>query len=301
MPPDQSGLDLLQQLSFVSTQTPNGVEMEETMHDFRIDMASIAFACFLAPMALAEGERKLPDGVTILTEQELRKHFVGSTATGGSGDRVWAEYYEPSGRIRAVQGGTPYLGTWTISGPWICFNYGVESDDACSTISLKGDQITYFKENGEPSGSSGNTLIPGEEAAPPPFTTIGRINTNFWGEVAIKGYDPVAYFVDGAARKGSEEFAYEWLGATWHFASAKHHDLFIEDPIRYAPQYGGHCSNGMVGGGTAGTDPEAWSIVDGKLYLFFSKGALARWEVDKRAKIQQANASWPNVLANLEQ
>ena len=252
------------------------------------------------PAALAEEDRKLPDGVTVLTEEELHQNFVGSTATGGSGDEVWVEYYEPGGRIRGIWNGSPYGGAWTISGPWMCFDYGGDSEDGCSTTSLNGDQVAYFDENGEPAAYPSGTLIPGEEAAPPPFT-LGLINTNFWGEVAIMGYDPVAYFVDGAARKGSEDFAYEWLGATWHFASAAHRDLFIEDPIQYAPQYGGYCSSGLTEGSTDTTDPEAWLIVDGKLYLVYSQETLAKWERNPSEYIRQADASWPQVLATLEQ
>jgi hypothetical protein len=153
------------------------------------------------PAALAEEDRKFPDGVMVLTEEELHQNFVGSTATGGSGDEVWVEYYEPGGRIRGLWNGSPYGGAWAISGPWMCHDYGGDSEDGCFTISLKGDQIAYFKETGEPDEYPSGRLIPGDEAAPPPFT-LGLINTNFWGEVAIQGYDPVAYFVDGEARKG---------------------------------------------------------------------------------------------------
>ena len=63
------------------------------------------------------------------------------------------------------------------------------------------------------------------------------------GGIAIQGYDPVAYFTDGQAVKGSDAFAYEWLGAIWHFASAEHRDLFAADPVRYAPQFGGYCAD----------------------------------------------------------
>ena len=269
------------------------------MRGFGIGMMSIVSAGFLVSVALAAEDRKMPNGVTVLTGQELHKHFVGSTATGVLGETVWVEYYEPKGRIRGTWGGRPYGGTWSISGPWMCYDYGGEAHDRCRTISLDGDQITFFKESGEPS-TSGNKLIPGEEAAPPPFT-LGPINTNFWGDVAIKGYDPVAYFVDGAAKKGSEDFSYEWLGATWNFASAEHRDLFIEDPIRYAPQYGGYCSSGLAGDSVDSADPEAWRIVDGKLYLLFSRKTLANWERDKNESIQQADANWPQVLVSLKQ
>jgi len=65
------------------------------------------------------------------------------------------------------------------------------------------------------------------------------INTDPQG-LAIKGYDPVAYFTQGKPLKGSEEFTYQWMGAQWRFASAEHLDLFKSNPEKYAPQYGGY-------------------------------------------------------------
>ena len=65
------------------------------------------------------------------------------------------------------------------------------------------------------------------------------VNTGYFGGVAIMGYDPVAYFTDGKAVKGSEEFSYDWLGTPWHFANAKHREMFMSEPLKYAPQYGG--------------------------------------------------------------
>ena len=93
---------------------------------------------------------------------------------------------------------------------------------------------------------------------------------NTWGsaDVAIEGYDPVAYFTENQAVKGSSEFSEKWLGAIWHFASAKHRDAFAADPIRYAPQYGGFCAFSVADGDPAAVNPQAWRIVDGKLYLF---------------------------------
>ena len=74
------------------------------------------------------------------------------------------------------------------------------------------------------------------------------VNTGYFDNVAIMGYDPVAYFTDGRAVKGSEQFAYKWLGATWHFASTEHQQTFAATPIRYAPQYGGLCALGVANG-----------------------------------------------------
>src|SRR6185436_16180047 len=68
----------------------------------------------------------------------------------------------------------------------------------------------------------------------------GRVNTGYFGGVAIDGYDTVAYFTDGQAIKGSEKYSYDWVGTPWHFASDAHRELFKSDPVKYAPQYGGY-------------------------------------------------------------
>src|SRR5207237_8305908 len=68
------------------------------------------------------------------------------------------------------------------------------------------------------------------------------VNTGYFGGVAIMGYDPVAYFTEGKPVKGSEKFSYEWLGTPWYFASENHQQMFINEPDRYAPQYGGYCA-----------------------------------------------------------
>ena len=95
----------------------------------------------------------------------------------------------------------------------------------------------------------------------------GEINTGP-GEVAIKGYDAVAYFTMGEAVKGSDEIAQSWLGATWHFANEEHREAFAKNPIKFAPQYGGYCAIGVsLGRRVIDIDPEAWRIVEGKLYL----------------------------------
>ena len=127
----------------------------------------------------------------------------------------------------------------------------------------------------------------------------GLINTGYFGGIAIKGYDPVAYFTMGRAMKGSEAFAHEWLGETWHFANAKHRDLFVADPVKYAPQFGGYCSLGVAyGQNTANIDPEAWRIIDGKLYLNYDKGSAAELE-EIPGQISKAEANWPKINVKL--
>lgn len=122
-----------------------------------------------------------------------------------------------------------------------------------------------------------------------------EVNTGYFGNVAIKGYDPVAYFTEGRAVKGSEAYAHEWLGAVWHFASVEHRDRFAAEPVRYAPQYGGHCATGIAYGEfTANIDPEAWNIIDGKLYLGYDPGGAEELKT-LPGEIPLADARWPRV------
>lgn len=114
--------------------------------------------------------------------------------------------------------------------------------------------------------------------------------------IAIDGTDAVAYFTEGKPVVGSPEFAYDWMGATWHFSTAENRDAFAADPEAYAPQYGGYCAYAVSEGYTASTVPEAWKIVDGKLYLNFSRRIQRRWERDIPGHIESANANWPSVL-----
>jgi YHS domain-containing protein len=122
------------------------------------------------------------------------------------------------------------------------------------------------------------------------------INTTLFGDVAIKGYDPVAYFADARPVKGSKDHELEWNGATWRFASEDHLAAFEAEPERYAPQYGGYCAWAVSQGYTANIDPEAWRIVEDRLYLNYSKEVQRTWETDIPGHIAAADANWPGVL-----
>jgi hypothetical protein len=113
--------------------------------------------------------------------------------------------------------------------------------------------------------------------------------------IALKGYDPVAYFQQGQPAKGSPQFTYQWMGATWQFASQQSRDAFAANPQQFAPQYGGYCSWAVSRGYTADVDPEAWKVVNGKLYLNYSKGVQKKWEADIPANISKADGNWPGL------
>lgn len=116
------------------------------------------------------------------------------------------------------------------------------------------------------------------------------------GDVAINGYDPVAYFTENQPVKGDAAHNSSYNGTTWHFASAENKASFDADPAKYAPQFGGYCAYAVSRGYTAPTDPDAWSIKDGKLYLNYSLKVRDLWSQDIPGNISKGNANWPKVL-----
>lgn len=126
-------------------------------------------------------------------------------------------------------------------------------------------------------------------------TPVAPVNTTSDG-LAIKGYDPVAYVTEGMAVPGLAENDFRWKGAVWRFATSEHKALFKLDPERYAPRYGGYCAYAVSQGKTADIDPEAWTIVDNKLYLNLNKDVRGRWEKDRNAYIRQADMKWPHMI-----
>jgi YHS domain-containing protein len=113
--------------------------------------------------------------------------------------------------------------------------------------------------------------------------------------VAIRGYDPVAYFTQREARRGSEEHQYEWEGAKWYFLNEDHKKLFMQNPEKYAPQYGGHCAYAVAKNYLADGDPERWAVVGGKLYLNFNAEAQSLWAQNTQLYIKTGNRNWPNL------
>lgn len=111
-------------------------------------------------------------------------------------------------------------------------------------------------------------------------------------EAAINGYDAVAYFTDGKPIKGDTAYSFNWHNATWYFASYDHLEAFKRQPENYAPQFGGYCAYGISEGHKAPTQPDAWTIVDGKLYLNYNKDVQQVWKKDQTERIMKANSNW---------
>lgn len=120
------------------------------------------------------------------------------------------------------------------------------------------------------------------------------INANS-NDVAIQGYDPVAYFTEAAPTKGSAQYTATYKNAIYQFSSEQNRDLFRADPSKYAPQYGGFCAFGVTKGRKFDTDPMAWRVVDGKLYLNLNKDVQKLWVEDIPGYITNANDTWPTI------
>jgi YHS domain-containing protein len=127
-----------------------------------------------------------------------------------------------------------------------------------------------------------------------PAYAAGEINADSSG-LALKGYDPLAYFTERKPVKGKAEFSASHEGATYRFASAANRDAFAGAPAKYAPQYGGYCAFGVAAGYKAPIEPDAWSVVDGKLYLNYSRSVRSQWSSDIPGFVRKADTNWPTV------
>ena len=113
--------------------------------------------------------------------------------------------------------------------------------------------------------------------------------------LALKGYDPVAYFTEQRPMAGNAQYQHEWDGAIYRFASAKNLDLFKRDPDRYLPQYNTWCTASVAKGIKVHGNPEYWLVVDGRLYLFGSAVGPSLMRADPVAMKSQADQNWAKV------
>ena len=113
--------------------------------------------------------------------------------------------------------------------------------------------------------------------------------------VMLHGYDPVAYFTRDAAVEGDAAITASHDGVTYQFASVEHRDMFVADPAKYAPAYGGHCAMGAAMGLKLDVNPELFRVVDDTLYLNVHEQAQKRWLSDVPGHITKADANWAEI------
>ncbi len=130
--------------------------------------------------------------------------------------------------------------------------------------------------------------------------SLRKSQFNLQGGVAIQGYDPVSYFAQGEARKGSSSIAYNYKGVVYHFSSTKNRSLFKKNPERYEPAYGGWCAYAMGDDGSkVEVDPGTFKIKDGVLYLFYNFyfiNTLPKWNADEKRLKERADRFWRDYM-----
>ena len=115
--------------------------------------------------------------------------------------------------------------------------------------------------------------------------------------LALKGYDPVAYFTEGRPMLGKKEFEYTWDEARYRFVSDQHMSMFRSDPDRYAPQFAGSCAMGISKGVKVEANPENWLISDGRLFVFYPADGPTRFQADAQAIAAAADRNWQLLKA----
>lgn len=127
-------------------------------------------------------------------------------------------------------------------------------------------------------------------------STIGNAQNQYLKNgVAIQGYDPVAYFESSKAIQGKSEINTEYKKATYFFSNAKNKELFLKNPEKYVPQYGGYCAYGVSEDHLSPTDPQAFTIVDDKLYLNYNLKVKELWSKERDERIRKANDNWKKL------
>lgn len=117
----------------------------------------------------------------------------------------------------------------------------------------------------------------------------------FWQDhdkVTLGGYDPVSYFEAEEPQQGIEELQVRWQGVIWRFANENFRGLFIQDPLKYAPQYGGFCAFAMAYGKAVKADPLVFEVYNGRLYLNVNAEAQQKWQQNRDQYVLQANYQW---------
>lgn len=124
---------------------------------------------------------------------------------------------------------------------------------------------------------------------------------NLDNNIAIQGYDPVAYFISEPT-EGNEDISAEYKGAVYYFLSEENKRLFLKNPSKYEPQYGGYCAYAIgENGEKVSINPKTFKIIEGKLYLFYNayfNNTLKSWNKDEKRLKAQAEDNWNNIIMN---
>lgn len=126
--------------------------------------------------------------------------------------------------------------------------------------------------------------------------TRNMLNDGSGAKAMLAGNDPVSYHTQPAPVKGDARLTYEWDGGTYRFATAANRDLFAKEPAKYAPQYGGYCSNGAPYSILLGGSANSYKVVDGRLFMFSDGNSRKYWELDQARNIELGDRYWQTEM-----
>ena len=115
-------------------------------------------------------------------------------------------------------------------------------------------------------------------------------------QLMLRGHDPVAYFTIGRHLAGKPDIKADHDGVTYRFANEENKAMFLKEPAKYVPQYGGFCSNGIVYGIPWGGEPDTWQMIDGKVYIFGGTGSMRYFLMDEKRNVDLANRYWKDEI-----
>jgi hypothetical protein len=143
-------------------------------------------------------------------------------------------------------------------------------------------------------------------AAAPAFSAIGaetteQVVTDINTGIAIRGFDPVAYFIDGAPELGKDQFEHTYAGVVWRFRNEGNLGAFIANPDVYMPRYGGYDPLAVARGVVVPGDPRLWLMIGEQLYFFYTAAARDTFVGDAERLIALADRKWPELLVTLAQ
>ena len=130
-------------------------------------------------------------------------------------------------------------------------------------------------------------------AAPVRAQTAGGVNAV--DGVALRGFDPVAYFEQHKPVKGTPAATATYNGVTYEFASKEHAAAFEKDPAKYVPTFNGFCATAVAEGVKADADPHEFVVYSGKLNVFYSEAARTHFVKDEPGVSAKATSNWPTV------
>jgi hypothetical protein len=131
--------------------------------------------------------------------------------------------------------------------------------------------------------------------------TTERVVVNRFSGLAIEGYDPVAYFVDGRPTLGLADLEASQAGAVWRFRNEGNRASFVAHPDIYGPQYGGYDPIDLARGVTYAGNPRFWLVSGQRLYLFGREENRDAFAADPQRVLREANARWPKLEQELGQ